>query len=140
MLARRVIPTADSTDATSLDVLAKQLRRVASFDGMKTFSKDGLAICPAGDKDLFSVVSGTQNENVGLIVEFQNNGATLDVAILNAGGIPIATGTAVTGNVFKVRAFAQNLPAGQYYAQVAAAVSGTLTLNNYQLTLNVTGP
>ncbi len=47
----------------------------ASLDGMRTFAKDGLAICPAGDKDLFAITIGTMNENVELIVEFQADGA-----------------------------------------------------------------
>jgi hypothetical protein len=111
-----------------------------TIDTMKTFSQDNLAICPAGDKDLFALTVSTQNENVELVVDFQNNGATLVGAILNAGGIPIATAAPVTGEPFKIRAFAQNLPTGQYYAQVAAAVSGTLTVNNYKIALTVTGP
>jgi hypothetical protein len=110
------------------------------LDAMKTYAKEGLAICPANDKDLFAITIGTQNENIELNVEFQANGATLVGAILNAGGIPIATAKPVTGEPTKIRAFAQNLPAGQYYAQIAAGVSATLTLNNYKLDLDITGP
>lgn len=111
-----------------------------SLDGMKTFAKEGLAICPANDKDLFTITIATQNEKIELIAEFQANGAALVGAILNAGGIPIATSAPVSGEPTKIRAFAQNLPAGQYYAQVAAGVGAALTLNNYKLDLVVSGP
>lgn len=110
------------------------------LDGMKMFAKDGLAICPAGDKDLFAITIATQNETVELTAEFQANGAPLVGAILNAGGIPIATASLVAGETTKIHAMAQNLPAGKYYAQVAAGVSGALTLNNYKVALAVSGP
>ncbi len=110
------------------------------LDGVKTFAQEGLAICPANDKDLFAITIATQNENIELVAEFQANGAELVGAILNAGGIPIATAKPVDGEPTKIRAFAQNLPAGKYYAQVAAGVSGTLTLNNYQIDLAISGP
>lgn len=110
------------------------------LDGEKTFEQNNLAICPAGDKDLFEITITTQNENIELIAEFQANGATLVGAILNAGGIPIATSAPVAGGSTKIRAFAQNLPTGTYYAQIAASVGATVNVNNYQITINITGP
>lgn len=127
-------------DSASEPNNALDVATATPVDGEKTFAKDGLAVCPAGDKDLFALTVGTLNEDVELIVEYQSDGANLVGAILNAGGIPIATTAPVTGNPYKVRAFAQNLTPGQYYVQVAAAVSGTLTLNNYKLSIAVTGP
>lgn len=110
------------------------------LDGTKTFAMDMLAICPAGDKDLFAITIATQNETIEMSAEFQANGAPLVGTILNAGGIPIATATLVTGETTKIHAIAQNLPAAKYYVQVAASVGATLTLNNYKVALTVSGP
>lgn len=109
-------------------------------DGMKTYEKGDLSICPAGDKDLFAISIGTQNENIELTVDFGSNGAQLVAAILNAGGIPIRTAAPVMGEPFRIQAIARNMPVGQYYAQIAASVSGAISLNNYSFTINVTGP
>jgi len=110
------------------------------LDGMRSFTKDGLAICPAGDKDLFAITLAQQNESITLEAEFSPSGATLVGAILNAGGVPIATAQGVAGEPTKIRTVAQNLPAGTYYAQIAASVTATVTLNNYKVSLDVGGP
>lgn len=113
----------------------------ATPTGSKTFAQDGLSICPANDKDLFVVDIATQGEDVEITVEFQGNGAPLVAALLNTGGVPIATSDPVAGEeTTKARAFAQNLPASKYYAQVAATVGDSLTLNNYSISIKITGP
>ncbi len=110
------------------------------LDGMKMYERDGLAICPAGDKDLFAITITTANEDIELLASFQANGAPLAGAILNAGGIPIATASPVSGETLRIRAFAQNLPPGKYYAQIAASVGSVVTLNNYSTQVTVSGP
>lgn len=107
------------------------------LDAMKTYAKDGLSICPAGDKDVFAITISAQNKSITLEAEFTANGATLVASILNAGGIPIETSQPVSGEPTKIRAVVANLPAGQYYAQVAASVGGALTLNNYKVSLDI---
>lgn len=110
------------------------------LDGMKMYEQDGLAICPAGDKDLFAVTIATAPANIELTATFQANGAELVGAILNAGGIPIATTAPITGEPLRIRAIARNVPAGQYYVQIAAGVGGALTLNNYDTQITITNP
>ena len=112
----------------------------ATATGAKTFDQDGLAICPANDKDLFVVDITSHGEDVEITLEFQANGATLVAALLNTGGIPISTSDPVDGSMTQARAFAQNLPASKYYAQVAAEVGDGLTLNNYSISIKITGP
>jgi hypothetical protein len=108
-------------------------------DGTATFSKDGLAICPAGDRDLFAITLSAQT-SVEILVDYQADGAELATALLNAGGVPIANSAPVSGETHQVRAVSSNLPAGQYYAQVAATIGGTLTLNNYKVSITVPAP
>jgi hypothetical protein len=105
-------------------------------DMMRMYSLDQLAVCPGGDKDLFAITLATSNENVELFVIYDAGGTPLRGQLLNSGGIPVATATQVTGTPGTLRAYAQNLPGGMYFAQVSAASS----INNYKLTLNVTGP
>lgn len=105
-------------------------------DTMKTFTQEQLAICPAGDKDLFAMMLSVANEHVELLVTYDVNGAPLGGALLNSGGVPIQSAKQVEGQPGTLRAFAQNLPSGMYYVQVSAA-SAT---NNYKFTVNVTGP
>ena len=125
------------------DVEPNNLLDVATatgLDGTTAFRREGLAVCPTGDRDVFAITIATQGETVELVAEFQANGAPLVATILNAGGIPIATATAVTGERTELRAIARDLAPGQYYAQVAAEPGARLMLNNYTLSLAVTGP
>jgi hypothetical protein len=97
-----------------------------------------MAICPAGDKDTYSMMIQTTGENLEVIVEYESGGADLQAQILNSGGVPIANATS-TGATTK-RGYVANLPVGVYYAQVTGPSSGSVTTNNYKLTINVTGP
>ena len=110
--------------------------KATPVDTMKAFTQENLAICPAGDKDLFSLMVSVANEHVELLVTYNINGAPLRAELLNSGGIPISTATQVEGQPGTVRAFAQNLPGDKYFVRVSSASS----TNNYKFTLNVTGP
>src|SRR5262245_42939075 len=105
-------------------------------DTTKMFPLAGLAICPSGDKDTYSVTIRTANENLEMVVEYHSMGAVLQGAILNSGGIAIGPATAVSGAANKIRAYTPNLPTGVYYVQVYAPTTG-LTTNNYKLDINV---
>lgn len=102
---------------------------------MKSFSVSGQAVCPAGDRDLFAITVGTMNSSIEIIAEYEAGGAVLQMALLNAGGIPISTATEVSS--MTLRAAAQNLPVGTYYASVSAPVMETISVNNYELAITV---
>lgn len=106
-----------------------------SIDTMSSFTLGGLAICPVGDKDLFAINASVQNTNIEVVVDYEVGGAVLQAALLNAGGVPIATADPVSGTR-QLRLFAQNLPAGAYYAQVSAPVMETISVNNYSIEIN----
>jgi hypothetical protein len=103
---------------------------------MKTFAVEGQTVCPAGDRDLFAIDVGQMNSAIELIVDFEAGGAELQLALLNAGGVPIST--AKTVSEMKLRAAAQNLPVGTYYASISAPVMETISVNNYRLSVAVT--
>ena len=105
-----------------------------------TLTFAGLAICPAGDKDTYSVTITTMGQNLEVITEYDAGGAQLNGSILNAGGTPIANASPVTGEAGKLRAYVANLPVGTFYAQVYGPNMGGLQTNNYKLTITVTGP
>jgi hypothetical protein len=101
----------------------------------------GLAICPAGDKDTYSITITMANQNLEMIIEYDlGAGADLQGSILNSSGTPIANAATMSGVDGKRRAYTPNLPTGTYYAQVYGPNSGAVQTNNYKLTVNVTGP
>jgi hypothetical protein len=126
---------ADDASSEPNNLLAEAT--ATGLDAMKSFAKDNLAICPAGDRDQFGLTLATQNESVEIVVDYQANGAELVASLLNAGGVPIATSSPDSSQAHRTIGFSQNLPTGQYYVQVAAKVGGTLTLNNYSVTITV---
>ncbi len=109
---------------------------VTPVDTMKTFAAEGQTVCPAGDRDLFAINISQMNSAIELIVDFEAGGAELQLALLNAGGVPIST--AKTVSEMKLRAAAQNLPVGTYYASISAPVMETISVNNYKLAIAVT--
>jgi hypothetical protein len=111
---------------------------VAAQKSTITFA--GLAICPAGDKDNYSVTITTANQNLEVLIEYDAASADLQGSILNSTGTPIANASPVTGMAGKRRAYTPNLPTGTYYAAVFGPNMGTLTTNNYKLTITVSGP
>ena len=111
---------------------------ITPVDTTKSFPLSSLAICPAGDKDNYSIMMTTANQNLEVIVEWEPGGAELQAAILNSGGVAIANATTTVSNT--KRAYTPNMPSGIYYAQVFGPNQGSLTTNNYKLSINVTGP
>jgi hypothetical protein len=111
----------------------------SSIDSTKTFSASALAICPAGDRDLFEIAVSTEGTNVEMTVEYDAAGASLQAALLNAGGVPIATAEPVTNAPRTLHATA-SLPIGTYYASITAPVTETISVNNYQLSITATPP
>jgi len=112
------------------------LEEATSTESMKTFSAAGQSVCPAGDRDLFAIDIAQMNSAIELIVDFEAGGAELQLALLNAGGVPIST--AKTVSEMKLRAAAQNLPVGTYYASISAPVMETISVNNFSLSIAVT--
>jgi hypothetical protein len=92
-----------------------------------------LAICPTTDVDVFKVNTTVTTQNLETLITY-GTGDPLDASILNSGGVPIANAAANGAN--SLRAYVANLPVGSYYVRVAT----TAGENNYQLTINVTGP
>jgi hypothetical protein len=111
---------------------------VATQKNNLTFA--GLAICPAGDKDTYSITITMANQNLEMIIEYDDGGAELQGSLLNTAGVPINNAALVSGMQRVKRAYVGNMPTGTAYAQVYGPNSGTLTTNNYKLTINVTGP
>lgn len=108
------------------------------LDAMKTSTYNG-AICPTGDKDIYAITFSAANQNLEVVVEFETDGAVLTASILNRAGAPIAIGVPVSGTTTN-RAYFEDVPIGMYYAQVAGPSGGALPVNNYQLTLTLSGP
>jgi hypothetical protein len=130
---------ADDSSLEPNDMIAQAFQTpVATTKNMLAFA--GLAICPAGDKDNYAVTITTANQNLEVIIEYDAGGADLQGSILNAGGTPIANASPVTNMAGQRRAYTPNLPTGVYYASVFGPTMGTLTTNNYKMTINVTGP
>lgn len=95
-----------------------------------SFQREGLAICPATDKDTFAItVSGAGK--IELAVTFER-GAALRATLLNTGGVPLSA-AALDEATRTLHATADVPRAGTYYAQVSSA-SGLS--NNYQITLH----
>jgi hypothetical protein len=101
----------------------------SSLDAMSSYQRGGLAICPPSDRDTFSITL-TQATRIEVEVAYEQ-GAPLAAAILNEGGVAIGT-TTVDEAARIVRATAQTLRPGGYYAQVAAPGGRA---NNYVITI-----
>jgi hypothetical protein len=128
---------ADDSSLEPNDMIAQAFQTpVATTKNTLTFA--GLAICPAGDKDNYSVTIISANQNLEVIIEYDAAGADLQGSILNAGGTPIANASPTTPGVR--RAYTPNLPTGTYYAAVFGPTMGGVVTNNYKMTINVTGP
>ena len=105
--------------------------------GHTTFPLAGLAICPSGDKDTYSVNITQEGQNLTALVEYQSDGAPLSVTILNSGGTAIAS--SMPAGTDMVKSTVANLATGSspYYVQVYGPATGE---NNYKVTFTVTGP
>ena len=109
-------------------------------DTRKSFPLTMLAICPAGDKDTYAMSITVQGENIEVLIDYDTAGAPLSGAILNTSGNAVANAMPITGSDGHMRAYLANAPVGTYYASVFGPVSGAQTTNNYNLTINITGP
>ena len=113
---------------------------VTPVDTRKNFPLSSLAICPAGDKDTYSMQITVQGENIEVLIDYDTAGAALQGSILGSGGTTVAQAMTVSGSPGHLRAYLANAPVGTYYAQVFGPASGSVTTNNYNLTVNITGP
>lgn len=96
---------------------------------MTSISFAALAICPAGDKDLWEVNISSMSDVVGTIV-YESPTPALTVSILNAGGTAVLVAGAPTGTPLQVRATGSNFPPGKYFIQVSGPGAA---VNNYTL-------
>lgn len=117
----------DSAIEPNESIAASHDTGVATTQSMVTLSP--LAICPAGDKDFFTVTTTVDQQSLNAAVTY-DGGSPLTGQIENAGGTPIAT---LTGASTTIMGTAMNLPIGTYYVEISAA-SG---INNYSLTISV---
>lgn len=109
---------------------------VTPVDTTKSFPLSALAICPAGDVDVYSLMITTAGENIEFLVNYQGTSPGLLGDILNSGGIAIANATP-TGTPRQLRAYTPNMPTGIYYVRVSGS---TGAVDNYSMTINITGP
>jgi len=112
---------------------------VTPVDTRKSFPLSSLAICPAGDKDNYAMQITTV-ENIEVLIDYDTAGAPLQGAILTSAGTPAAQAMTVTGSPGHLRAYLANASVGTYYAQVFGPAQGSVQTNNYNLTINITGP
>jgi hypothetical protein len=129
---------ADDSAKEPDDLLA--MATMTQIDAMASETIEGRSICPAGDKDTFVINVGTTNEDLTMTVTMEQNGGALRAAILNTGGVPISVAMAANGEPTVISAAAMNLPVGMYYAQVYGPPGGDLQVNNYKITVSVSGP
>ena len=92
-----------------------------------------VSICPEGDKDTYLVNISTAMSNIEATSTWES-GMPVNVAILNSGGTSINNGTAPSGSVNTLRAYAANLPIGIYYVQTSAAAN---VKNNYKVAVTI---
>lgn len=108
-------------------------------DTRKTFPLSQLAICPAGDKDTYAMAITVEGENIEVLIDYDTSGAALQGGILLSNGNTAAAAMPITGSPGHIRAYLAMAPVGEYYAQVFGPAQGAST-NNYNLTINITGP
>jgi hypothetical protein len=93
----------------------------------------GLVICPAGDRDTYSVTLLTMGSIDATVTT--DGGAPVQVNLLNSGGTSINNGT--SNGAMSIHAFAANLPPATYYVQAFATATAT---NHYKLAIKATHP
>lgn len=94
-----------------------------------------LAICPAADRDTFSMNIIQANMTVEVRVQFDPAIGALGLDILNSAGSTVATGTIQTN---QLRATLTVPASGTYYAQVKSGGPGVQ--NNYDIQMQATAP
>lgn len=98
----------------------------------KDLSLAGLAICPEGDKDTYTVNIVVANSNLEAVSTWQS-GMPVSISILGSGGATLNNG--IAGGGMELRAYVASLPVGTYYVQTYAAAD---VKNNYSLAITVT--
>lgn len=129
---------ADDSDTEPNETLDQAT--VTPLDGMKTYSLENRAICPARDVDNYAIMIATANEGIDATLTFEAGGAPLRAAIRNTGGVPIMNLTGVSGQPTMLHAAVQNLPVDKYFFTVSSQLGGSISVNNYKFTLTVTAP
>src|SRR3569623_887055 len=109
-------------------------------DTRKSFPLTMLAICPAGDKDTYSMSLSVALENIEVLIDYDPAGAPHSGAILHRSGAAVANARPSAGADGHIRAYLAMAPVGVDYAAVFGPASGAQTTNNYNLTINITGP
>lgn len=99
-----------------------------------TFTLDNLSICPATDKDAFSIMVATASTAIEVLVVFDPANVPLHADLLSQNGVPIATSSMVGADMARV--VGTNLPIGQYYAAVSGPSTGPAGVNTYKVTIN----
>jgi hypothetical protein len=101
-----------------------------------TFTMTGLAICPAGDIDVYELTTDADMQTLTAAINYDASGAALDMQILNANGMSIKNGTAMSGMSNIVSASVADLASNSnYFVMVQASMASDQ--NTYTLTINV---
>ncbi len=108
-------------------------------DQSEEYTLVGLAICPAGDVDVFRFRVDVTGKNITATAsETVRSRGEIVVEILNGTGVPIATGEYNGANT-AVTAVLNNAAIGTYFVQVRGL--DTATQNNYnRIFIQTTGP
>ncbi|HEX4455725.1 MAG TPA: hypothetical protein VH143_32920 [Kofleriaceae bacterium] len=101
-----------------------------------TFTMTGLAICPAGDIDVYELTTSADMQTLTAAINYGASGAALDMQILNANGMSVKNGTATSGMSNIVSASVADLASNSnYFVEVQASMPSDQ--NSYTLTINV---
>jgi hypothetical protein len=87
-----------------------------------------LAICPAGDKDLYRFRVDSAGKNLKAEVTANIGAGPLTLRVLNGSGAAVANGQAIDGDTLQL--IFNNMAAGTYFVEVAAPEGVT---NNYTI-------
>ena len=105
-------------------------------DSQLQYALATLAICPGGDVDVYRLRVDVAAMNIVAKVTTNRSQGDLVLEILNASGVPVATGSYTSGTVLD--AALNNAATGVWYVQVRGADASVQ--NNYRLDLELTGP
>lgn len=98
-----------------------------------TFSSDPLALCPAGDIDVFSLEADSGQQVTARLL-FEDAQGALELELLNDDGSSLATGTAVVDGL-EAAGIAD--ATGRHLVRIQAAAG---VQNNYTLSVEITDP
>jgi hypothetical protein len=102
------------------------------------YSLAGLAICPAGDIDVFRFRTDADAPNIEVKVNYDSSQGQLILDIRNSSGVKIADGAADPTNPDLLVAHVANADAGAKYTQVQGA--NDQIQNNFSITITLGGP